>query len=430
MLPSAALPAEATLKALQRVALTWGTPCYAYDLARLRSQLDGLRGSLPASIDIQYSLKANPAVGLGKVIAERGFGADVVSVGELAAALEAGFTAKRIFVSGPYKSPEMLASLRLLPEALLSVDSMSELKSLAEGPQENRLVLRLRPDFTPSALMTTGPGSRFGIPIEDLASCGQCARRLVGFHVFAGSQVLDAGAAVEHLRRGLDLSLRAADLLGIQPEIFNLGGGFGIPYGPGEPELDLVPIAEELERLAARVAPARIVIELGRYMVAQCGWYLTQVVAQQSHRGRRAVVVNGGVHQRADLCGIDLRRKSAPPQPLQPGRGPIAPTDVLGCLCLPDDVLVEASPLPGVDSGDFLAFPNAGAYGLSASPVLFLSHPPPLEVTFDGLEMELLRTQPANGCLQNVQAACSLHAGLLQGELHGFDPVESRRDSE
>ena len=395
------------------MALTWGTPCYAYDLARLRLQLDVLRRSLPASIDVQYSLKANPAVGLGKVIAERGFGADVVSVGELAAALEAGFTAKRIFVSGPYKSPEMLASLRLLPESLLSVDSVSELTSLVEGAQENRLVLRLRPDFMPSAVMVTGPGSRFGIPIEDLASCRRCVRQVVGFHVFAGSQVLDAGAAVEHLRRSLDLSLRAADLLGVTPEIFNLGGGFGVPYGPGEPELDLAPIAEELERMAARVAPARVVIELGRYMVAQAGWYLTQVVAQQSHRGRRAVVVNGGVHQRADLCGIDLRRRSFPPMVLQPERGPVESTDVLGCLCLPDDILVEASSLPEVALGDFLAFPNAGAYGLSASPVLFLSHPPPVEVAFDGLEIELMRTQPASGCLQNVQAARSLHAGLL-----------------
>jgi diaminopimelate decarboxylase len=85
----------------------------------------------------------------------------------------------------------------------------------------------------------------------------------------------------------------------------------------------------------------------------------------------------------------------------------------LGCLCLPDDVLVEASPLPGVDLGDFLAFPNAGAYGLSASPVLFLSHPPPAEVAFDGLEMALLRPQPASGCLQSVQAACSSSAGPL-----------------
>ncbi len=418
------------MEALRRVALTWGTPCYAYDLGRLRSQLDRLRESLPASIDIQYSLKANPAVGLGKVIAERGFGADVVSVGELAAALEAGFTARRIFVSGPYKSPEMMASLRLLPEAVLSVDSVSELLSLAKGPHENRLVLRLRPDFTPSAVMTTGPGSRFGIPVEDLASCARYSRRVVGFHVFAGSQVLDAGAVVEHLRRSLDLSLRAADLLGVEPEVFNLGGGFGIPYGPGEPELDLALIAEELERLAARVSPARIVIELGRYMVAQAGWYLTQVVARQSYRGRRAVVVNGGVHQRADLCGIDLRRKSVPPKLLQPERGPVSPTDVLGCLCLPDDILVEASPLPEVAPGDFLAFPNAGAYGLSASPVLFLSHPPPVEVTFDGLEMELLRAQPASGCLDDVQADRSLHAGLLQGELHGFDTVESRRAPE
>lgn len=388
MSASAARPVEATLESLRRVALACGTPCYAYDLARLRSQLDKLRRSLPASVEILYSLKANPAAGLCRVVAEHGFGADVVSVGELSAAIAAGFAAERVFVSGPYKPPEMLARLRSMPEALLSVDSESELVNL-DG-LENRLVLRLRPDFQPSAVMATGPRSRFGIPIQDLASCRSLCHRAIGFHVFAGSQVLDPLAVVHHLRSSLDLSLRAADLLGLQPEVFNLGGGFGVPYGPEEHELDLGPVAGELERLAEQAAPARIVIELGRYIVAQAGWYLTRVVARQSHMGRRAVVVDGGVHQRADLCGLGLRGKASPPLALQPGHGPAAPTDVLGCLCLPEDVLAEASSLPLLALGDLLAFPNAGAYGLSASPVLFLSHPPPVEVAFDGAEMELL----------------------------------------
>src|SRR5207248_10525119 len=103
--------------------------------------------------------------------------------------------------------------------------------------------------------------------------------RVVGFHVFAGSQVLDAAAVVQHLRDAQDQCHRAADVLGLVPEFIDLGGGFGVPYGPGERELDLAPIGDELGRLAERVAPAQILMELGRYLVAQSGWYLTTVLA-------------------------------------------------------------------------------------------------------------------------------------------------------
>src|SRR5262249_12532513 len=137
--------------------------------------------------------------------------------------------------------------------------------------------------------------------------------RVVGFHVFSGSQVLSVEGVVDHLRNGLDLAHRAADVLDLRPEIIDIGGGFGIPYAPNECELDLPPIAATLRSLVARAAPARLVIELGRYLVAQAGWYLTTVLAEQTHRGRKAVVVDGGVHQRGDLCGVGLRQRAVPP---------------------------------------------------------------------------------------------------------------------
>jgi diaminopimelate decarboxylase len=214
--------------------------------------------------------------------------------------------------------------------------------------------------------------------------------RVVGFHIFAGSQVLDAAAIVRHLRGALDQSLRAADVLGFAPEVIDVGGGFGVPYGPGEPELDLVPIGDELGRMVERAAPARIVMELGRYLVAQSGWYLTAVLARQTNGGRAAVVVDGGTHQRGDSCGIGLRRRAFPPVAL--GRsGPLEPTDVLGCLSHPADVLAEASPLPPLVPGDVLAFPNAGAYGLGASPWLFHGHPAPAEAAFEETRVEPIR---------------------------------------
>jgi diaminopimelate decarboxylase len=393
-----AAPVEAPVEALREVVRRYGTPTYAYDLGRLRGQVAKVRGHLPQGVDVLYSLKANASLGLCSFFAGCGLGADVASAGELVTAVEASFLAERIFVSGPDKSPAMLAQLHSVPGALLSVDSLSELRTLAALDRPYRALLRLRPDFHSCAACAAGPDSRFGLLTADLPACrpyvasgGIC---VVGFHVFAGSQVLDAEGIVHHLRGGLEQSLHAADALGLTPEVINLGGGFGIPYGPEDAELDLAAVAEELRSLVDRAAPARLLLELGRYFVAQAGWYLTTVIAQQSHQGRPAVVVDGGSHQRGDLCGLGLRRRAFAPAALSGAMSPLAGTDVLGCLSLPADVLAEASPLPPLAQGDVLAFPNAGAYGLTASPTLFHGHPSPAEVVFDGTALELIRARP------------------------------------
>ena len=218
---------------------------------------------------------------------------------------------------------------------------------------------------------------------------------VIGFHIFSGSQVLHAEGIRHHLRGALDQALRAADLLGFAPEIINLGGGFGITYGPDDVEMDLASVAEEMRLLATRAAPARLMIELGRYLVAKSGWYLTTVIAEQTHQGRPAVVVDGGSHQRGDLCGLDLRRKAYAPVVLGRHGETFQPTDILGCLSLPSDLLAESTPLPKLAPGDVLAFPNAGAYGLTASPALFHGHPFPAEVAFAGTKTELIRVRPS-----------------------------------
>jgi diaminopimelate decarboxylase len=392
-----AVPLEAPVETLLEVVRRYGTPTYAYDLGRIRAQVNKLQAFLPPGVEVVYSLKANASLGLCSFLAGCGLGADVASAGELVTALEAGFPSERILVSGPDKSPAMLAQLRSAPAALLSLDSASELRLLAGLDRPHRALLRLRPDFSSFASCAAGPDSRFGLVAADLAGCrpylASAGIRVVGFHVFAGSQVLDAAAIIHHLRGAVNQALRAADALGLSPEIIDLGGGFGVPYGPEDPDLDYAAVAEELRALAARAAPARLMLELGRYFVAQAGWYLTTVIAQQTHQGRPAVVVDGGSHQRGDLCGLGLRRRAFAPAVLTSRNGPLTPTDVLGCLSLPGDVLAEASPLPPLAPGDVLALPNAGAYGLLASPLLFHGHPAPAEVAFAGTALEVLRAR-------------------------------------
>jgi diaminopimelate decarboxylase len=381
--PAVAAPIEI----LREIARLYGTPTYAYDISRIRAQVVKLRTHLPAAVEVLYSLKANASLGLCAVLAQCGLGADVASAGELATALTAGFSPSRIFLTGPDRSPAVLASLRPLPEIIISMDSASELRILASKQGQHRALLRLRPDFCSYATCSAGPDSRFGLTFAELSACREFLDapgiKVIGFHVFSGSQILSAEGVIHHLRGGVDLALRAADTLGIAPEIIDLGGGLGVPYAPEDSELDLALVGSELAVLAKRTAPAQLVVELGRYLVAHSGWYLTTVLAQQTHRGRKAVVVDGGTHQRGDMCGVGLRQKGFPPVVLGGSTGPLVPTDILGCLSLPSDVMAEARPLPALSPGDVLAFPNAGAYGLAASPWQFHAHPAPAEVAFE-----------------------------------------------
>jgi diaminopimelate decarboxylase len=393
------------VQALREIARRHGTPTYAYDVARLREQVARLHAHLPPAVDVLYSLKANASLGLCSFLARCGLGADVASAGELVTGLEAGFPAERIFLSGPDRSPPVLALLRTIPQAIISADSVSELRRLAAEGLPHRIVLRLRPDYGSFATCAAASDSRFGFLLEDLSACRDVLAasplRMVGFHVFSGSQVLPAEGIVHHLRGASKLCERAAEVLDVTPGLINLGGGFGIPYAAGEQELDLALIGAELRALLERSAPARLVLELGRYLVAQAGWYLTTVLAEQTHRGRRAVVVDGGSHQRADLCGLGLRTRALPPVLLEGRTSPLVPTDVLGCLSLPGDVLAEGKLLPALLPGDVLAFPNAGAYGLAASPNLFHGHPLPAEVAFEGARVEAIRErQPVRGLLE------------------------------
>ncbi|MCI0377113.1 MAG: hypothetical protein L0215_05885 [Gemmataceae bacterium] len=422
-------PVPAPVAILREIVRRYGTPTYAYDIGRIKTQVARLREHLPPQVEVLYSLKANASLGLCGVLAECGLGADVASAGELVTAIAAGFPPERIFLTGPDKSPAVLSELRSLSDGAidpscgsgvtLSLDSVSELQLFASQDRLHRALLRLRPDFCSYASCSAGPDSRFGLTLEDLPQCrgflDAAGVQVVGFHVFAGSQVLAADGVRHHLRSGLDQALRAADLLGIAPEIIDIGGGFGIPYGPLDQEFDLAQVADQMRTLVHKAAPARLAIELGRYFVAQAGWYLTSVLGQQTHLGRKAVVVDGGTHQRGDLCGLDLRHKAFAPVPLEVRSGALEPTDVLGCLSLPSDVLVESGMLPPLAPKDVLAFPNAGAYGLYASSCLFHCHPPPAEVAFEADRLALFRVrEPIHSVLKSQ--ILSRNAGLGSGE--------------
>jgi diaminopimelate decarboxylase len=257
-----------------------------------------------------------------------------------------------------------------------------------------RVAVRVNPDFQVkgSGMRMGGGPQQFGIDAEKvpalLAELAGADLELLGFHIFAGSQNLNADILCDAQRKTVELALRLADAAPAPIRYLNLGGGFGIPYFERDEPLDLEAIGANLAGLlkdAIRPAlpEARVVVELGRYIVGECGYYVTRVVDRKESRGKTYLVVDGGMHHQLAASGNfgQVIRRNYPVA--IGGRAADEPTEtvsVVGCLCTPLDLLANDAALPRADVGDLVVVFQAGAYGLTASPTAFLSHPAPLEV--------------------------------------------------
>jgi diaminopimelate decarboxylase len=238
--------------------------------------------------------------------------------------------------------------------------------------------------------MGGGP-KQFGIDAEQvpavLADIRSLGLAFEGFHIFSGSQNLRAEAICEAQTRALDLAVQLAADAPAPITSLNLGGGFGIPYFPGEKRLELEPIgrhlAELVERANGLLPRAQLVIELGRYLVGEAGVYVCRVLDRKVSRGEVFLVTDGGLHHHLAASGNfgQVIRKNYPVEIGNRAAGaPRERATVVGPLCTPLDLLGDAMDLPAAQPGDLVVVFQSGAYGYTASPHLFLSHPPPLEV--------------------------------------------------
>ena len=382
---------------LTRLAARVGqTPFYAYDRALLSARVTELRQALPPDIQLHYAVKANPMPALVGHMAGLVDGLDVASAGELRTALDAGCAPAGISFAGPGKRDEELVQA-VAAGVLLNVESFREARALAGISARlgwpARVAVRVNPDFElKSSGMKMGGGPKpFGVDAEEvpalLAEIGRLGLAFEGFHLFAGSQNLRAEAIVEAQQKSFELALRLADSAPAPVRVLNLGGGFGIPYFPGETRLDLAPIGANLAEIAAAAATAlpgaALVIELGRYLVGEAGLYVCRVVDRKVSRGHVFLVCDGGLHHHLSASGNfgQVIRKN---YPVAIGNRCDAsadiPTSVVGPLCTPLDLIADRMPLPAAQPGDLVVIFQSGAYGASASPQAFLGHPAAVEV--------------------------------------------------
>lgn len=382
---------------LSRVAARVGsTPFFAYDRGVLDTRIDELRRALPGRLELSYAMKANPMPALVQHVAARVDRLDVASAGEMQHALDTGIRPERVSFAGPGKTP---AEIRQAVAAgiIIEIESPTELRRVIAAGDDlgltPQVAVRVNPDFAVkgSGMRMGGGPQQFGIDAEDvpaLLAGVSGGVDVLGFHVFAGSQNLQADVIAEAQRRTVELVTRLADGLAQPLRYVNLGGGFGIPYTERDLPLHLEVVADNLHALvdgplAERFPDAAVVVELGRYLVGECGVYVTRVVDRKVSRGTTFLVVDGGMHHQLAASGNfgQAIRRNYPV--IVGNRVDQAEADrvtVVGCLCTPLDLLADDVPLPDAQIDDLIVVFQQGAYGLTASPTAFLGHPAPAEI--------------------------------------------------
>jgi len=372
------------------------TPFYAYDRGLLSRRVAELRAALPTAVKLHYAMKANPLPALVKHMASLVDGIDVASGGELTVALAAGADPREISFAGPGKRETELRQA-VAAGILVNVESFREIGLLAGISQglglPARVAVRVNPDFElkSSGMKMGGGPKQFGIDAElvpqALAEIGRKELAFEGFHLFAGSQNLKAEAIVEAEQKSYELALRLAQDAPAPVRFLNLGGGFGIPYFPGEQRLDLAPIGANLaalvERAERELPQAELVIELGRYLVGEAGIYVTRILDRKISRGQVFLVCDGGLNHHLSASGNfgQVIRKNYPVAiGNRMGATEKEIASVVGPLCTPLDLLADRMELARAEPGDLVVIFQSGAYGASASPQAFLGHPPVVEI--------------------------------------------------
>ncbi|WP_407288464.1 type III PLP-dependent enzyme [Streptomyces sp. BP-8] len=396
--------------AVTDLAEEFGTPFFLYDADRLERDYREVRRLLHPGADLFFSLKANPNVSVCAVLGALGSGAEVSSLAELRTALWAGIAPQDVIFLGPGKTPrEIEACVRTDLRAVVC-ESPAELRRLERaardaGRTDVPVLLRINPDFTTkgSGLSMGGKPRQFGMDAGLLREQRHRLHelrhlRIRGFHAYMGTRFLRHEDIVHNTREILRLATELAAELDLPCELVDIGGGFGVAYFDNETDLDLPALAAGVDDVVGDFLQAhpgsRVICELGRYLTARCGTYVSRVLDVKESMGTRFAVTDGGTHHHMAAVGVgSFVKRNFPMRALTRPAGGEQPYTVTGPLCTPNDVLGKNVLLPPLEPGDLIGVERSGAYGPSASPGLFLSHGFPAEVMVRAGRAHLVRVR-------------------------------------
>jgi len=363
--------------ALTDIADEFRTPAYVLDETDFRHRLNRYRTTLRTT-EIVYAAKALLTTAVARWVAEEGAGIDVSSGGELATALAGGVDPARIIMHGNAKSLDELNDATTVGVGRVVVDSLMEIAYLAcKVRRPQRVLIRVTPDIDihGHAAVTTGVNDqKFGFTLTGGHAADAVERilhqpllDLVGLHCHIGSQITDPALYGEAIRRMIAAMADIRARHGVILHELNIGGGHGIPYVTGDPELDLAELADVIDDAldwacaSERFPRPRIVVEPGRAVSARAGVTLYRVASVKSQSGGRTfVAVDGGMADNLDaaLTGQGFEAALATRMTARPDEI----TQLVGRQCESGDLLVDGLPLPAPRVGDLIAMPVTGAY--------------------------------------------------------------------
>lgn len=396
--------------AVRELASRFGTPLFIYDGAVMRRGFRALTEALRGFAQVYYSIKANPAPAVIRLFASEGAGIEIASVGEYRAARAADIPAANIIFAGPAKRVSELQEVIAGGIGEIHIESYEEIGRVAAiGARRGVSVpvsIRVNPVAAAQggAMRMGGKPAPFGFDEEDLANVVAAVRAhkaidLRGVHLFAGTQILDAGVLLMQWKHAIGVAGRVAALAGIPLRTIDLGGGLGLPYFAGEKPLDLAQLSRGLPDLLALlradplIAGARLIVEPGRFLAGPGGIYVVAINAVKTSRATRFLVTDGGMHHHlaaSGNLGQIIKRDYPIVAPAHMDARERSPVTVVGPLCTPLDTLARKVELPELRADELVAVLQSGAYGRSASPAGFLSQPAAIEILVEDGQIEII----------------------------------------
>ncbi|MEW6993537.1 pyridoxal-dependent decarboxylase, exosortase A system-associated [Colwelliaceae bacterium MEBiC 14330] len=371
------------------------TPFYAYDRQLIINKVSQLSKILPKEISLHYAIKANPYPSLVQLMAAQVSGFDVASKKEMLLALQTGMPAKNISFAGPGKTQADIEAA-IITGVTLHAESENEISKITIAAKQlnltANLAIRVNPSFElkSSGMKMSGGAKPFGIDEEKIPAALKSLSleqiNLRGFHIYSGSQNLNEQAIISAQKQTFSLAKELIELstriTNKKIDYLNIGGGFGVPYFAKDKALDMQLIANNLNNLLCQyhdcIEDIKLIVELGRYLVAEAGIYVTKVIDKKESRGTQYLVCDGGLHHHLANSGNfgQVIRKNYPLAIGNKLNGTeLEQVNIVGPLCTPLDILAEKVMLPRADIGDYVVIFQSGAYGASASPKDFLSQP-------------------------------------------------------
>ena len=408
--------ADQPLAEWQSLANQHGTPFYLYDSDAVCGKVHAVRKALQGHAQVFYAVKANPNLALLRSLVAHADGVDISSAGELVQAQLAGFDAAHMSFAGPAKSVGELEAAIRAGVGAISLESIREIDACAAIAKRigvrAKVSLRVNPLLPNRAfgMKMGGKAVQFGVDEEELPAA---ERRITdqidwldfrGIHVYVGSQCFDPHGITEAAQNALRIAREVEQRSRLHCAKINLGGGFGVSHGEERRELDLealspllIPILKSYHEQSS--LPCELIFELGRFLTAEAGIYVTRVISRKQSRGKLFLACDGGLNHHlaaAGTFGATMRGNFA----LLNLSNPAAPSvkcSLAGPSCNPTDLLAVDALLPEPTEGDLIGVATSGSYGLTASPILFLGRDTPAELVRVGDSVLVGRRAHATG---------------------------------